>query len=146
MCAKWDPPTGVVTLSSPVLLSFRTYAPIAKDPDDITLKPWAFPNYPFKVRAVSPEGQRSTVSVAPSSPDDGVWVGSLTPDREGAWTLTILNLEEADAPCYADAIITVEKNRQEQGNRALTYAAIGVVVVGALAGFTLLRRQRSLSS
>jgi hypothetical protein len=116
-------------------------------PDDVTLKPWAVPNdYPFNVRALSPEGQRSTVPVAPSSSDDRVWVGSLTPDREGEWKLTILNLQGADPPCYADEIITVEQTQQERGNPALTYAAIGLVVVGGLAGVVLLRRRRSLSS
>jgi hypothetical protein len=64
MCARWDRRTGVVALGSPVPVSFRTYVPTAKRPDDLTLKPWAFPEYPFRVRALSPEGKRSTVPVA----------------------------------------------------------------------------------
>jgi hypothetical protein len=146
MCAKWDPPTGAPTVGSPMILSFRTYAPIAKGLEDVTLKPWAFPEYPFRVRALSPEGKRSTVPVAPSSSDDRVWIGSFTPDREGAWTLMILNFPGADASCYADAVLTVEQTQQERGNPALTYAAILLVVVGGLAGVVLLRRRRSLSS
>jgi hypothetical protein len=129
-----------------VLVSFRTYAPIAKGRDDVTLKPWAVPDYPFRVRALSPEGQRSTVRVAPSSSDDRVWVGSLTPDQEGAWTLMILNFPGADASCYEDAVLTVEQTQQKQGNPALTYAAIGLLVIGGFAGFALLRWRRSLSS
>jgi LPXTG-motif cell wall-anchored protein len=146
MCARWDPPTAAPTVGSPLILSFRTYALIAKGPDDVTLKPWAVPNYPFGVQALSPGGERSTVPVAPSSSDDRVWVGSFTPDREGEWTLIILNFPGADASCYEDAVIKVEQNQHEQGNQALTFAAIGLVVIGGLAGFALLRRRRSLSS
>jgi hypothetical protein len=143
MCARWDPP-DVVALGSPVVVSFRTYALIAKGAGDITLKPWAVPNYAFRVRALSPGGQRSTVPVAPSSSNDRVWVGSLTPDRQGAWTLMILNFPGADASRYEDAVLTVEQTQQEGGNPASTYAAIGLVVIGGLAGFALLiRRHRS---
>jgi hypothetical protein len=140
LCAKWDPPAPVA-VGSAASISFRTYVPVSGNGDPYNLKPRAFPDYPFQVQALSPEGGASRIDVAPSPEDDRVWVGNLTPDREGAWTLTIVDLQGADVDCYTDSILSVE---QERSSLALTVAALGLVVIlGGVAGFWLMSRRRS---
>jgi hypothetical protein len=69
LCATWDPPApGVVGASASV--SFRTSVPVATTGDDYVLEPHAFPDYPFRVRALSPDGAASKVSMSPDSVDD----------------------------------------------------------------------------
>jgi hypothetical protein len=140
LCATWDPPApGVVGASASV--SFRTSVPVATTGDDYVLGPHAFPDYPFRVRALSPDGAASKVSMSPDSVDDRVWRGSLTPDRQGRWTLIITNMQESDTACYTHAVLVVHG---EAGDRTPTYVTVGVVMVlGGIAGFTLFRRRAS---
>jgi len=145
LCAKWDPPPKGVT-GVPASITFRTYIPIPSTGDAYTLEPHAFPDYPFRVRASSPDGAVSEIDMSPD-PDAGqVWMGSLTPDRQGRWTLTITNLQDSDAACYTDAVLTVDQASSD----VPTYAAIGLVaILVGLAGLTLVRRRvrsRSASS
>jgi hypothetical protein len=142
MCARWEhAPTGG-TIGSPVPLAFGTYALVSVDPDHFRLRPWAVPEYPFRVQAHSPSGAAQTVEMAPRQDDEHVWVGSFTPDREGAWTFTIDNMKGSDPACYTDAIVAVEEG-SGRVNSALTYAAIAFVILGTVAGFVALRRRRS---
>jgi hypothetical protein len=96
------------------------------------------PEYPFRVRAHSPSGATHSVEMAPGQDDEHIWVGSVTPDREGAWTFTIDNMKSSDAACYTDAIVAVEEG-SGRGNSTLTCAAIALVILGAVAAFVVLR-------
>lgn len=139
LCARWDPPAKVLVGRS-ASLSFRTYVPVSTTGGDYTLEPQAFPDYPFQVRASSPDGTTSRINMSPDSDDGQVWVGSLIPDRQGRWTLSITNLQGSDRVCYKDAVLTVE---QRASSRAPTYAAIGLAaILAGLAGFALVRRRR----
>lgn len=140
LCAKWDPPVqGVV--GSVASISFRTYVPISTDGDAYTLEPRAFPDYPFKVHAISPQGATSMIEMAPGAEDDRRWLGDLTPDHEGPWTLTIVNLQGGDALCYGDAILMVERGPR---SRTPTFAVLGFfAILGGVAGYSSMRRRRS---
>lgn len=99
------------------------------------------PRLPFRVRALSPDGAASNVSMSPDSVDDRVWRGSLTPDVQGRWTLIITNMQGSDTACYTHAVLVVHG---EAGDRTPTYVTVGVVMVlGGIAGFTLFRRRAS---
>ncbi|MEX0984759.1 MAG: hypothetical protein WD096_06880 [Actinomycetota bacterium] len=140
LCARWDPPPQADE-GTQVLVSFRTFVPVSTTGDDYTLEPHAFPDYPFRVQAVAPNGTISVIRMYARSDDERVWTGSFTPSQEGAWTLTIANLQGGDAACSIDATLSVEKG---SGINAASYVliALGVIVVG-LAGFELVRRRRS---
>ena len=140
LCARWDPPApGAV--GSAASISLRTFVPFTTSGDDYVLEPYAVPDYPFRVQALSPDGTRRKVGMSPDSGDDRVWKGSLIPDRQGRWTLIITNFHGSDTACYTRAVLTVDG---EAGGRAPTYAAIGfVVVLGGFACFAWFRRRAS---
>jgi hypothetical protein len=143
LCANWNSPAqGVV--GSDASVSFRTFAPFSIHGDTYTLKPHAFPDYPFDIQAISPRGEASRIDMAPSTNDDQVWLGDLTPDQEGAWTLTIVNLQGADAICYRDAVLVVEEGVRSE---TPTFAVLGLVVIlGGVASYLLMRWRRSRST
>lgn len=138
LCARWELPQAVV-VGTTASISFRTYVPVSTNGEDYTLEPHAFPDYPFRVRASAPDGTTSRINMSTDPGDDQVWVGSLTPDRPGRWTLSITNLQGGDAVCYKDATLAVE---QEAGMPPV-YVGVGLVgILLGLAGFILARRRR----
>ena len=107
LCARWDPPDPAAVGNSSSV-SFRTYIPVSTDcGSTYKLEAHPFPDYPFRVRAVSPTGTVVTVAVAPSDEDTSQWLGQFTPDQTGSWTLHIVNLADADAACYSDMPLAV---------------------------------------
>ena len=138
LCAKWDPPETTAAGTS-AIVSFRTHVPISTNGDDYTLEPHAFPDYPFRVQAISPNGTAVDVSMATTGNDVLRWSGEFTADQGGSWTLIILNLQDADAPCYADMLLLVT---EEATSRTLEYALVGLVALAAIGGFAVLRRRR----
>ena len=100
--------------------SFRTYIPVSTDGKTYKLEAHPFPDYPFRVRAVSPTGTLVTVAVAPSDEDTSQWLGQFTPDQTGSWTLHIVNLADADAACYSDMPLAV--TTQTSTGSSLIYA------------------------
>lgn len=140
LCARWDPPSRG-SVGTPSTLSFRTYLPISTVGDDYTLEPRAFLDYPFRVRSASPDGTVSTINMSPDAGNGQVWVGTLTPDQQGPWTLSITNLQGSDGSCYQDAVLDVEQGVRSQ---APPYVAIGLVVAicAGLASLAWIRRHR----
>ena len=139
LCARWDPPRQVDE-GTQALVSFRTFLPISENGDAYRLKPHAFPDYPFRVQAISPRGEPSRIAIAPSADDNRRWLGSLTPNQEGRWTLTIVNMQGGgDEACYTDATLMVKEGAR---SRLPILAVLGLVVIlGCVVSYLLIRRR-----
>jgi hypothetical protein len=140
MCAHWDPPTNAA-VEGQAVVSFSTYEPVAKSDGSYRLRSHAFPEYPFKVLAVSPSGEVVDVVVVPSDSDPTRWVGRFEPGTPGTWTLQVENLQAADSVCYEDEPLTVEAS----GSSALQKSAlaVGLVLVATAARILIGRRRRA---
>jgi hypothetical protein len=139
MCVKWVQP-GSVVVGSATTVSFRTFVPISGRGDSFTLTPYAFPDYPFDVQVLSPDGGAQGLEMTPSSGDDQLWVGSLAPDQTGPWTLTIANFDGGDT-CYTDAVLMVE---EKTSGVTLTFVTVGTAaILLGLAVWLATRRSRS---
>jgi hypothetical protein len=139
LCARWDPPEAASRGRS-ASISFGTYAPVSTGGATYRLEPHPFPDYPFRVLAVSPTGSGVSVDVAPTDSDGSQWSGAFTPDEGGSWTLQIANLADADAACYAD--IPLDVTEASWGSR-LIYAMIGLTMVALIGGLVILGRRRA---
>jgi len=140
MCAKWDQPERV-DVGGTARVSFRTYLPISTGGNSYTLRPRAFPDYPFQVEAYSPTGEIRPIQVTRSPEDRQVWAGDFTPDQPGPWTLVIVNFHNSDDACYGDVVLSVTDT---PANRLPIYAAFGFT--GLLVAFiaaALTNRRRS---
>lgn len=84
MCVRLftQPCTGVVGV--PMVVGLRTYAPY---PDG--LRPWIVTGYPFRVRAVAPNGRVYRVSIRPGHAN--LWAGSFSFPVRGVWTVRVDN-------------------------------------------------------
>jgi hypothetical protein len=76
--------------------------PEAKSGGEYKLWCHAFLEYPFKVSARSPTGDARRILVALSGEDATVWLGEVTPDASGPWSLRLESLRAADPACYED--------------------------------------------
>ncbi len=141
VCAQWDPP-DTAAVGRPASISFRTYAPLSTDGGDYALDTQPFPDYPFRVQAVSPNRTVVKVEMRPTSTNESRWSGRFTPEQAGSWVLHIVNLEDADAACYADVRLVISAARS---SFVATYALIGLVTIAAIGALAVLRRRRVLS-
>jgi len=138
-CAEWAEPPHV-EVGETISVSFRTYVPIASGGDRSTLEPRPIADYPFSVRAVAPDGSARSIDVDRSTESDLDWVGSLTPDQDGAWTLTISNFQASDPACYVDATLMVE---EASGHRPPTVLAVVLAsILGAAGALALVLARR----
>lgn len=97
LCIRWEPPTALP--DGGVRVAFRTFAPLAGG----GLRPWAVPEYPFRVSLTAPTGATRPLQMAPNERDRMLWVGRFTRAGDGRWTAQIDNFEEAqgnDPACY----------------------------------------------
>jgi hypothetical protein len=97
LCITWEPPTTLP--DGGVRVAFRTFAPLPGG----GLRPWAVPDYPFRVSLTAPTGETRPLKMAPDERDRMLWVGSFTRAGDGPWTAQIDNFEEAqinDPACY----------------------------------------------
>ncbi len=97
MCVRWEPPSR--TPDGNVRVAFRTFAPLAGG----GRRPWAVPNYPFRVFLAAPDEETRLLAMTPTERDPALWVGSFAPKGDGPWNVSIANFEEAqqnDKGCY----------------------------------------------
>jgi hypothetical protein len=147
LCAKWELPPSALP-SQTVWIAFRTYVPfMAPTSTGYRLRPYAVPNYPFRVRAIAPDGKALPIRMRPTA-DATRWRGAMTPGLPGRWTLRIVNFNGADSACYSDVVLTVRGEKaQPSGSHWLALTVIvGAVALGAGVLATLRRRRRSRQS
>lgn len=89
MCVRLFTQPRTTVVGVPTVVGLRTYAPY---PDG--LRPWIVTRYPFRVRAVAPNGRVYRLSIRPGQ--DNLWVGSFTFPLRGMWTIRVDNF----APRY----------------------------------------------
>jgi hypothetical protein len=126
LCAHWESlpstPSG-----QEVTVAFRTFLPLATGEGGYRLEPRPFPQYPFRVRAVAPNGTANDVAVSPGSGNR--WVGRFVPGQEGSWSVRIVNLSGSEPKCYRDGRLRV-------GDLPANRLWVGVAVATALAALT----------
>jgi hypothetical protein len=138
LCARWDSPTPGVA-GEPSGIAFETFAPISTGGDKYRLEPHPFTEYPFRVVAVSPQGEEIKGKVAPVAAKDIRWTGTVVPTSPGEWSLRITNLHGSDAKCYEDAALEVAE--APSGSIFVVVVVVGAVVATAAAALALRRRR-----
>jgi hypothetical protein len=140
LCARWDSPAPGVA-GEPLAITFETFAPISTGGDEYRLEPHPFTDYPFRVVAVSPDGDEVKGRVEPAG--DIRWTGTVTPTSPGRWTVRIINLHGSDPECYEDAFMQVA----EPPRSWTSVIVIALALAAALGAVTVLvlgrRRSRS---
>lgn len=140
LCLRWESPTRADPGES-VQVAFRTLVPLASG----TMKPEAFPGYPFSVEAISPEGVVQALEVRPGT-DPQVWRGSFVPQEAGIWEVQVENFESVlggtDASCYTKLHVQVGTAAGGLAWWGWTAIATGVAAAAAVSAWGLVRLRR----
>ena len=149
-----------MTLSPPspevgqvAILEITTFVPYLDGSGELQIKPETLPTYPFRVRAIRPDGEAVTVPVEKSRRDPKLYVGHILIDRVGEWQVHVLNFEAEGGPeearCYSDLRAMV---RDAPGSSHGWEATIGgwrffmpVILAGAVVVTLIVWRVRRMS-
>ncbi len=146
LCARWSDHPGTVSADSAASISFQTFVPVSTRDGRYRLDPFAL-DYPFRVRAISPDGRIEPIRVAPSSENAQTWRGSFVPNQSGTWSLAIENLTGSEAECYEDASLrVVAAPGPTPASPAVTLGLAGLVIALVTLIVLFVGRRRALRS